>query len=636
MKSLKVSVFTLLLIVAISTLTNAQQNTPSITLNNNERVIFEAMNQERYRTNAYIPLVLNEDLNRIAKDQLDYISRNEGVEYYKRSDGTVLEDWLQAVEYPQYPRSYANQSSDIQVYVSQEIIPQDFVKAWVNDQNFDLSYRQVAIPPFYSRFFREVGIAFVFDSTLRRYYYVVVLASRPNYFPIVVVNFDKPYLPLQRVETQQILLLTTKEDADPDGDVDYIGAFELMRISNDPLPPLQVLDNGTTCPDDRSQFVQFDADYTHTLTSGIGEKTIYLQYCDRFGGGYDTQLTVTYNPSPVDNVPTLILDTLTPTTSPTLTSATETTSSSSTAIISEQVTPLPSPTDIPIIPSDTSTTTPTPVPVTTTATQGTLSGERYVLKWNNQFLVVENGIDRLPQPLVFTDNRGDSFAYTTQELQGYTGNCVVVYDATQYDLTQEKAGPTIEEIRDVAVCQSDNIALIPIYQTPFWSIGTDAPFKVSLGIDTYVCRTDAQLRCVVGTDGVKDNVITDESTLVKVRLLWNDQLLGIINNSDVGIDLADFRLVGFAEETFWNIDEGYDIRNVRPGSCLLIFVGDERPDETTIAGLNCSRVIGDMQLTTYTQDVWVETRFSTNFGDECEGTASGKIRCDVSVPQSER
>lgn len=128
-----------------------------------------------------------------------------------------------------------------------------------------------------------------------------------------------------------------------------------------------------------------------------------------------------------------------------------------------------------------------------------------------------------------------------------------------------------------------------------------------------------------------------------VRAIWTPDAMAIINISDVGVNLSTLSLesaTGSIEPTDWVMltDESgvsYSLADVRPGSCLLIYLADSMETEPP-AGANCTRVVAEFTPVNVTDIVWDVTQGGFNPfvdgspGDVC--SVSTGTSCDISVP----
>jgi hypothetical protein len=100
-----------------------------------------------------------------------------------------------------------------------------------------------------------------------------------------------------------------------------------------------------------------------------------------------------------------------------------------------------------------------------------------------------------------------------------------------------------------------------------------------------------------------------------VRAVWNNSALVLINISSEGVDVSELGLQNdFGEilPSTWEIKtdengEDYSLTDVRPGSCLIIYVGSAT-DADLPPGASCTRVVADMRLADINDLVWDVSR----------------------------
>jgi hypothetical protein len=208
-----------------------------------------------------------------------------------QNDKRNLEDLLAQFGYAAYSDGYI---ADFASLVVRDYDPARIVtywnEEWKNDQR--LLSRQMfrmGTPtlPIFSKQYREIGLAYRFNESNGRHYYVLVFGSQPGVLPVVVVERSAVNVIRETVTTPDIALYISNENTHRGGDDEFIGAIENMRIANQP--------QDVTCPSGLSP--EWDAHRNivpWTLTDGFGAKTIYVYLCDQSRPPLTVEVRVNY------------------------------------------------------------------------------------------------------------------------------------------------------------------------------------------------------------------------------------------------------------------------------------------------------------------------------------------------------
>lgn len=128
----------------------------------------------------------------------------------------------------------------------------------------------------------------------------------------------------------------------------------------------------------------------------------------------------------------------------------------------------------------------------------------------------------------------------------------------------------------------------------------------------------------------------------EIRAIWNPEILVLINVSDEGVNVSDLSLVSedgeiHASDFVMELDDDdmlYSLADVRPGSCLLVYLADTTPEipET----VSCTRVIGKFTPESVRDIVWAISQdgFIPTLGeadDEGEPCSINRTSCDITV-----
>lgn len=133
----------------------------------------------------------------------------------------------------------------------------------------------------------------------------------------------------------------------------------------------------------------------------------------------------------------------------------------------------------------------------------------------------------------------------------------------------------------------------------------------------YGTTTDCDITVPVADEDSADDTVGGK-TEAPIRLVWNNDILVVINISSEGVDLSNLTLQavnggGAITPDLWTLNvnpatgESYSLADVRPGSCLLAYLGTE--GATTAApelpeNLVCTRVVGVFTAVNPADIVW--------------------------------
>ena len=269
------------------------------TLPPNESDILDQINNSR-RLNGAVPLVANPILNEIARIYVDDLASrpvgNAG-DNYLLADGTNIDTLLERNGYRRYSSGYV---VDLVPVIVVGVQPPELLSFILEDATSDsrqiFSRRMVlgqsSVLPLFLPLFREVGIAYTFNQTTNRNYYVIVTGAQPNVLPLVITTEAAQNINAETVFTRNVFLRIHNENArsigDRIGDEDIIGGVRDIHISesDDDLP----CPSGVVDPDWRPyrSLIEYD------VSPGTGEKTIYVQMCDSRGVSLTMSTQVTY------------------------------------------------------------------------------------------------------------------------------------------------------------------------------------------------------------------------------------------------------------------------------------------------------------------------------------------------------
>lgn len=231
------------------------------------------------------------------------------------------------------------------------------------------------------------------------------------------------------------------------------------------------------------------------------------------------------------------------------------------------------------------------------------------------------------------------------------GSCLIAYLGEVGAETEMPELPeNVECTRTVAIFTAEN----PDDQV--WVLESGGFTPVVDGVEGEVCEYGTTTDCditvpnaeLVDPNATEEPEATDSGA--SVRVLWNDDVLVVINISDGGVDLSDLSLQatngdGVIDADNWVLDVdpdttlSYTLTDVRPGSCLVAYLGAEgagtvQPDLPE--GVECTRVIGRFTASNLADLVWsVESGGFTPVVDGVENEACDIVnssRCDVNLP----
>lgn len=139
----------------------------------------------------------------------------------------------------------------------------------------------------------------------------------------------------------------------------------------------------------------------------------------------------------------------------------------------------------------------------------------------------------------------------------------------------------------------------------------------------------------------------DDMSDVSIRAIWTQDILVLINVSDVGVDLSGLDLEsasGAVQAMDWmmnladNGDE-YALDDVRPGSCLVVYFVEMGEQPPLPENVSCTRTIGAFTPATLDDLIWdVNGGGFTPIVAGVEGDACSvgdTTTCDIVVPSSE-
>lgn len=184
--------------------------------------------------------------------------------------------------------------------------------------------------------------------------------------------------------------------------------------------------------------------------------------------------------------------------------------------------------------------------------------------------------------------------------------------------------------------------IIESFDDIVWSIpqgGFTAEVDGETTAECTIMRTACEV--VVPLTGM---TLPDESVpeTVEVRAIWNESTLVLINVTEYGVDLSDLALQsadGLIDSGDWvvfaNPDTGrlYRLNDVRPGSCLRVYLVDTEPDIPE--AVECTRIVAEFTPEDVQNLVWdaaqggFTPQIDGETGDACDiETAS----CDITAP----
>ncbi|MEZ4671963.1 MAG: CAP domain-containing protein [Anaerolineae bacterium] len=255
------------------------QPAPTATLDDSALTILNNINDLRRRENQVL-LVPNDALNQVAATYLnDLLARpitSLGDTFLTR-DKENLETLMGRAGYASFSDGYV---ADLVTLIVRDFDPSQIVTYWKDNARSDssLSSRQMirmgtSTLPIFSRFYREVGIATRKSDTNDRYYYVLVFGAQPGVLPVIITDRIARNVIADNVTSPDVILYINDENSHRNGDDDFLGGVQNMRISESP--------DEQDCPTGISpDWSGYRNAVLWTLSEGYGPKTIYVQLCD--------------------------------------------------------------------------------------------------------------------------------------------------------------------------------------------------------------------------------------------------------------------------------------------------------------------------------------------------------------------
>ncbi len=273
--------------------------------------LLNSINDLRRKENLVL-LVPNDSLNKLAEFYLnDLLARpidNLG-DTLVTQNKDKLETLMARYQYPTFPDVY---TADFVPLIVRGIGPTQIINYW--NQNFKndptLLSRQMVRQgsttlPMFSRFYREIGIAYRGNNANGRDYYVLVFGAQPNVLPIIVADLKAKNVIAETVSSRNVLLYINDENSHRAGGADFIGGIQNMRVSEQNVD----LECPTTYSPD---WEPYQNAIQLTLSDGFGSKTIYVELCDGVGKKIRVNTSVVYAPATPVPDPTASASTATP------------------------------------------------------------------------------------------------------------------------------------------------------------------------------------------------------------------------------------------------------------------------------------------------------------------------------------
>ena len=300
-----------LLLASVLTLRVLAQPIAVSSLTTDQITLLNSINDLRRKENQVL-LVPNDALNKLADFYLsDLLARpidNLGDTLVTRNKEN-LETLLERYQYPPFSDGY---TADIVPLVVRGFGPAQIVSYW--NQNFrndpTLLSRQMVRQgtttlPMFSRFYREIGIAYQENKDNGRDYYVFVFGAQPNVLPIIVADLSARNAIAETVSSRDVLLYINDENSHRAGGLDFIGGIQNMRVSEQ--------QDDLDCPTGFStDWEPYQNAIQWELSDGFGLKTIYVQLCDSTGQKRTSSTSVNYAPATLVPDPTASSSTATP------------------------------------------------------------------------------------------------------------------------------------------------------------------------------------------------------------------------------------------------------------------------------------------------------------------------------------
>lgn len=284
------------LLVSVLTLRVLAQPIAVSSLSADQITLLNSINDLRRKENQVL-LVPNDALNKLADFYLsDLLARpidNLGDTLVTRNKEN-LETLLDRYQYPPFSDGY---TADIVPLVVRGFGPAQIVTYW--NQNFrndpTLLSRQMVRQgtttlPMFSRFYREIGIAYKENTSNGRDYYVFVFAAQPNVLPIIVADLKARNAIAENVSSRSVLLYVNDENSHRAGGLDFIGGIQNMRVSEQKVD-LECPTGFSTDWEPYQNAIQLE------LSDSFGSKTIYVELCDNNGKKLSVSTTVNYGPA---------------------------------------------------------------------------------------------------------------------------------------------------------------------------------------------------------------------------------------------------------------------------------------------------------------------------------------------------
>jgi hypothetical protein len=270
------------LIIFIPLLVSVVSAQESFGLNADEITILNRINNSRLRENL-VHLMPSEALNRVADAWVEDLTARPidalGDAYLTRSRQTI-EDLLTREGFVSYPDGY---SVDFIPIVVRDFGPTQIIDFWINDfrqanpqlrtrRNIRFNDPQL---PIFSALYREIGIAWRFNETTQRHYYVIIFGAEPNVLPVVTTQRSAIEQIAETVAQREVVLYIHDERVNRFGLGDIMGAVEKIRISEQP--------GQLDCDDPTPDWQPYTNEVLWSLSPGAGLKTLYVQMCDNAG-----------------------------------------------------------------------------------------------------------------------------------------------------------------------------------------------------------------------------------------------------------------------------------------------------------------------------------------------------------------
>ena len=259
--------------------------------------------------------------------------------------------------------------------------------------------------------------------------------------------------------------------------------------------------------------------------------------------------------------------------------------------------------------------------------------------WNQEIFVLINisddGVNASNLALVSEDGEveatdfvmeldDDDVSYSLADIR--PGSCLLVYLAG----TTPEVPETVTCTRVIGEFTPENITDI------VWDIsqGGFTPFvDEEEGDPCSINRTSCDIAVITG--GPDYSLEDTNPEFTEIRAIWTQDVLVLINISDFGVDLSTLTLFSASgellPETFVMLtdddDVSYDLEDVRPGSCLVVYLGDDDGMPEFPEDVECTRVISETSLENPGDMVW--TLEQGGFSAFVEGDTDLDLECSV-------